>query len=64
MCMEFMLDSPCFFSIFTCLCSGNKWQLYFVGEALGAIGSADVLELLHQYSKDPVTEVRNCQRSK
>lgn len=27
------------------------------GEALGAIGSADVLDILREYAKDPQTEV-------
>jgi hypothetical protein len=30
----------------------------FSGEALGAIGNPEVLELLKQYSTDPVVEVR------
>lgn len=29
----------------------------FVGEALGAIGNPKVLDLLKQYSEDPVVEV-------
>ena len=28
------------------------------GEALGAIGSADVLDILREYANDPQTEVR------
>jgi hypothetical protein len=31
--------------------------LLYSGEALGAIGSADVLELLKEYASDPVPEV-------
>lgn len=31
--------------------------IVFAGEALGAIGSVDVLETLQKYSKDPVPEV-------
>lgn len=30
---------------------------FFSGEALGAIGNPDVLEVLKQYSTDPVIEV-------
>lgn len=36
--------------------------MIFVGEALGAIGSAEVVEILEKYSKDPVVEVaETCQ---
>lgn len=31
--------------------------LFFSGEALGAIGDLEVLEILKQYSTDPVVEV-------
>ena len=31
--------------------------LEFLGEALGAIGSTEVLSVLKEYSSDPVTEV-------
>ena len=34
-----------------------KKFLEFLGEALGAIGSTEVLSVLKEYSSDPVTEV-------
>lgn len=39
----------------------NQHELFtwfFSGEALGAIGDPEVLEILKQYSTDPVVEVR------
>lgn len=39
-----------------------KTYLYFVGEALGAIGRPEVLQILEKYSKDSVIEVaETCQ---
>ena len=35
----------------------NHDLLLVLGEALGAIGSADVISLLEEYAKDPVIEV-------
>ena len=46
----------CYFS------SLNWYFIYFtfLGEALGAIGSTEVLDILEEYSKDPVIEVKWC----
>ena len=33
-------------------------MLFYSGEALGAIGSKDALNLLEEYTKDPSVEVR------
>lgn len=39
------------------LISMNSLCLLFLGEALGAIGDPEVLDILKQYSTDPVVEV-------
>lgn len=51
-----------FFSCFSSFSGFSDCILLFTGEALGAIGNTEVLDLLKQYSEDPVIEVivTNC----
>lgn len=37
--------------------NGSLFYLIYLGEALGAIGNLKVLDLLKEYSEDPVIEV-------